>query len=226
MSAEGPLPPPSESGEIFLDPVADAGRFRRGIFNAIVTPRPIGWISTVDETGAANLAPFSYFNIVSNLPPILMFSCNTPEDRESKDTLANARKTGEFVFNLVSHDLVEVMNASSTPVPTGIDEFELVGIEKAPSRFVRPPRVAASPCTFECKVLKIVSFGGGSRGPETNVTFGEVVGLHIKRDFMANGRFLTEKARPVSRLGGQQYGLTGETFELERKFTRANEATY
>lgn len=226
MTPDLSFPDASETGEIFLDPVADSGRFRRGIFNAIVTPRPIGWISTVDATGAANLAPFSYFNIVSNLPPIVMFSCNTPEDRDAKDTLANVRATGEFVFNLVSHDLVEVMNATSTPVPTGVDEFDLAGIAKAPSRLVTPPRVAASPCTFECKVLKIIAFGGGDQGPETNVTFGEVVGLHIHRDFLADGRFLTDRARPVSRLGGKQYGLIGETFELDRKFVRANESTY
>jgi flavin reductase (DIM6/NTAB) family NADH-FMN oxidoreductase RutF len=210
----------------FIDPARDAG-LKRGIFNAIIAPRPIGWISTVDEAGQANLAPFSYFNIVSNLPPILMFSCNTPEDRHAKDTLANVRATGEFVFNLVSSELIEPMNESSTNVGADVDEFEHAGVEKAPCRFVRAPRVARSPCSLECRVVETVAFGGGGRGPETNVTFGEVVGMHIAPGFLDdNGYFDTLKAQPVARLGGADYAVTRESFTLERRFRRANESTY
>ncbi|MCW2368289.1 flavin reductase family protein [Sphingobium sp. B11D3D] len=211
---------------LFFDP-KDSASFKRGIFNAIVAPRPIGWLSTVDEHGKSNLAPFSYFNIVSNLPPILMFSCNTPEDRPAKDTLANVRKTGEFVFNLVAASQLEAMNDTSSPVPYGVDEFEHFGIEKAPCRVVAAPRVAASPCSLECRVIKVVSFGGGDLGPETNVTFGEVVGMHIAPGYLhEDGHFDTLAARPVSRLGGAEYAVTQESFELTRKFKRANEATY
>lgn len=211
---------------LFIDPETDT-QLKRGIFNAIITPRPIGWISTVNSAGKANLAPFSYFTIVSNLPPILMFSCNTPEDRDAKDTLTNVRQTGEFVFNLVSRDLVEVMNETSTPVPYHIDEFEYGGIQKAASRKVAAPRVAASPCSLECKVVKIISFGGGDAGPETNVTFGQVVGMHIAPGFLHDdGHFDTLRAQPVSRLGGAEYSVTQDSFNLVRKFTRANEATY
>jgi flavin reductase (DIM6/NTAB) family NADH-FMN oxidoreductase RutF len=216
----------ANSDPIFIDPKSDLS-FKRGIFNAIIAPRPIGWISTINDEGNANLAPYSYFNIVSNLPPILMFSCNTPEDRDAKDTLANVRATGEFVFNLVSAELVEVMNETSTPVAHHIDEFEHAGIAKAPSRKVRPPRVAASPCSLECKVLRIISFGGGGDGPQTNITFGEVVGMHIAPGFLhEDGHFDTLAAKPVSRLGGAEYATTEESFVLTRKFTRANEATY
>jgi len=211
---------------VFLDP-ADSAAFKRGVFNAIIAPRPIGWLSTVDGEGCANLAPFSYFNIVSNLPPILMFSCNTPEDRAAKDTLANVRLNGEFVFNLVGADQVAAMNETSSPVPYGIDEFEHFGIEKAACRMVAPPRVAQSPCSLECKVMKIVSFGGGDLGPQTNVTFGQVVGIHIAPGYLHDdGHFDTLAARPVSRLGGAEYAVTEESFVLARKFTRANEATY
>jgi flavin reductase (DIM6/NTAB) family NADH-FMN oxidoreductase RutF len=211
---------------VFLDP-ADTEAFKRGIFNAIIAPRPIGWLSTVDEDGRANLAPFSYFNIVSNLPPILMFSCNTPEDRTAKDTLMNVRRSGEFVFNLVSADLVAAMNETSSPVPYGVDEFDRFGIEKAACRMVSPPRVAASPCSLECKVLEILSFGGGDIGPQTNVTFGQVVGVHIAPGYLNDdGHFDTLAARPVSRLGGAEYAITEDSFVLTRKFTRANEATY
>lgn len=211
---------------LFIDPAADTG-FKRGIFNAMIAPRPIGWLSTVDREGNANLAPFSYFNIVSNLPPILMFSCNTPEDRPAKDTLANVRQTGEFVFNLVGEELIAQMNNTSTPVPSGTDEFAHFGVEKASCRVVSPPRVAASPCSMECKVLQTVSFGGGDLGPQTNVTFGQVVGIHIAPGFLLDdGHFDTLAARPVSRLGGSEYAVTRDSFALERQFTRANEATY
>lgn len=211
---------------LFIDPASDQA-LKRGIFNAIIAPRPIGWISTLNAEGKANLAPFSYFNIISNHPPILMFSCNTPEDRDAKDTFANARATGEFVFNLVSRDLVQVMNETSTPVPHDVDEFDFTGIEKAPSVKVKPPRVAASPCSLECRVLRIIAFGGGDQGPETNVTFGEVVGMHIAPGFLHDdGHFDTARAQPVSRLGGAEYAVTQPSFVLTRKFTRANESTY
>lgn len=216
----------SNQHPLFIDPAQDTA-FKRGIFNAIIAPRPIGWISTIGEDGHANLAPFSYFNIVSSQPAILMFSCNTPEDREAKDTLTNVRLNGEFVFNLVGADLINAMNDTSSPVPYGVDEFEHFGIAKAESRMVAPPRVAASPCNLECKVIRIVSFGGGDLGPQTNVTFGQVVGIHIAPGFLEDGgRFDTLAARPVSRLGGADYSITDSSFVVERKFTRANEATY
>lgn len=211
---------------VFIDP-ADAAGFKRGIFNAIVAPRPIGWISTLDDAGRANLAPFSYFNIVSNLPPILMFSCNTPEDRLAKDTLSNVRLSGEFVFNLVGAEQVEAMNETSTPIAYEIDEFEHFGVEKAACRFVAAPRVAGSPCSLECRVIETVAFGGGDLGPQTHVTFGQVVGIHIAPGFLLDdGHFDTLAACPVARLGGAEYSVTRDSFVLTRKFTRANEATY
>lgn len=203
------------------------GSFKRGIFNAIVAPRPIGWMSTVDEQGRANLAPFSYFNIVSNDPPVLVFSCNTPEDRPLKDTLTNVLRTGEFVYNLASFDLAREMNMTSTPLAVGVDEFEYAGLEKAPCRFVKPPRVARSPVSLECKVFNVLPIANDNGGPEVNVVFGKVVGMHIRPDFLDDkGHFRTELARPVTRLGGAEYAISQPTFELERQFRRANEGTY
>ncbi|MBU3031073.1 flavin reductase family protein [Paracoccus marinaquae] len=213
------------SDPIFID--IATGNFKRGIFNAIIAPRPIGWMSTVDADGKTNLAPFSYFNIVSNDPPVLVFSCNTPEDRPAKDTLSNVRETGEFVFNLVTFDLVHEMNMTSAPLPVGVDEFEHAGLEKAPSRFVKPPRVARSPAALECKVIDTVRIKGESNEPEVNVTFGRVVGMHLHPDYLdKDGRFLTERAQPVTRLGGAEYAISQPTFELARQFSRANESTY
>jgi len=213
------------SEPVFFDIAKDA--FKRGIFNAIIAPRPIGWISTVNAQGKPNLAPFSYFNIMSNDPPVLVFSCNTPEDRPAKDTLQNVRATGEFVFNLVSYELVHEMNMTSAPLPVGTDEFEYAGLEKAPCRFVQPPRVTRSPVALECKVMDIVRIVNETGGPEVNVTFGKVVGMHIQPGYLDDhGHFRTELAQPVTRLGGAEYAISQPTFQLTRQFTRANESTY
>src|SRR5436190_9741042 len=132
---------------MFVDP-RTATKLNRAIFNAIVAPRPIGWISTQSKSGHINLAPFSHFNIVSTAPPVILFSCNTPADRAEKDTLANVRATGEFVYNLATYELREAVNKTSTPAPYDVDEFELAGLQKAPSLNVKPPRVAASPANL------------------------------------------------------------------------------
>ena len=210
----------------FIDPDQQDG-FRRGIFNAIIAPRPIGWISTLDPDGNANLAPFSYFGLFSSSPPIIGFSCNTPEDRHAKDTLANARESGEFVYNMATRSLVEKVNATSTPLAAGTDEFEFAGLEKAPSVKVRPPRVAATPASFECVVDSIVRLGDREGELATHVTFGRVVGMHIDEDYLdRDGRFLTQKADPVARLGGLQYAVSAPPFDLPRQFRRAREESY
>ncbi|RIA37091.1 flavin reductase (DIM6/NTAB) family NADH-FMN oxidoreductase RutF [Hephaestia caeni] len=210
----------------FIDPEVQDD-FKRGIFNAIIAPRPIAWISTLDANGHANLAPFSYFALFSSLPPIIAFSCNTPEDRQAKDTLANIRETGEFVYNMATYDLVEAMNATSAPLAAGADEFLLAGIEKVPSIKVRPPRVAGTPASLECVVDRIVQLGEREGEIPTHVTFGRVVGIHLDEDYLdESGYFLTEKANPVARLGGIQYAVSAPPFELPRQFTRAREDSY
>jgi flavin reductase (DIM6/NTAB) family NADH-FMN oxidoreductase RutF len=208
---------------MFADPRTT--KHNRAIFNAIVAPRPIGWISSLSAAGHVNLAPFSHFNIVSTAPAVILFSCNTPGDRAEKDTLANVRATGEFVYNLATYELREAVNASSTPAAPDIDEFELAGLEKAASVNVRPPRVAASPANLECKVLRIVEIEPELPGDTaSNVVFGRVVGMHIRDEYvMANGRFDTVKAQPLTRLGGIQYAAPGPIFEMAAPFRRAGE---
>jgi len=209
---------------MFIDPETSKD-LKRSIFNAIVAPRPIGWISSISAAGEVNLAPFSHFNIVSTSPPVIIFSCNSPEDRREKDTLANVRATGEFVYNLVSYDLREAMNVTSTAAPHGVDEFELAQLQKGESTKVRPPRVAASPANLECRVLRIVEIAPEAKGETTsNVVFGRVVGLHIQDEFLdATGRFDTVKARPLTRLGGIQYAAPGPIIEMQQPFKRAAE---
>lgn len=209
---------------MFVDP-RTATNLNRAIFNAIVAPRPIGWISSQSVTGHVNLAPFSHFNIVSTAPPVILFSCNTPGDRAEKDTLANVRATGEFVFNLATFDLREAVNATSTAAAPEVDEFELAGLEKAPSVNVKPPRVAASPANLECRLLRIVEIGPEQPGDtSSNVVFGRVIGLHIRDEYLTpTGRFDTVKAQPLTRLGGVQYAPPGAIFEMPAPFRRVGE---
>jgi len=207
---------------MFFDPLTAPG-FKRSIFNAIVAPRPIGWISSVAPDGRANLAPFSQFNLVSTAPPVVMFACNTPEDRDEKDTIANVKATGEFVVNLVSWGLREAMNLTSMPLPHGTDEFEHAAVQKAASVMVKPPRVAASPANLECRVIHWLRIEPDFPGetPST-VVFGRVVGLHIQDGYLdAQGRFDTVKAQPTTRLGGLQYATVGEVIEMKSPFKRA-----
>ena len=202
---------------MFLDPLSTPG-FKRSLFNSIVAPRPIGWISTLSAAGTSNLAPFSHFNLVSSAPAVVMFSCNDPADRDEKDTLRNVKETGEFVTNLVTWDLREAMNRSSLDVPYGVDEFDLCGLTKAPSVKVRPPRIAASPASMECVLLNIIEIAPVNAGDtRSSVVFGRVVGLHLDEAFIdSNGRFDTARALPMTRLGGSQYSTVGTLTELTR----------
>ena len=195
--------------------------YKSSLFNAIVAPRPIGWISSLDEMGTPNLAPFSYFNGMSATPPMVMFACKGPADRPEKDTLANVRRTGEFVANLATYDLRDAMNMTSSTVPSGVDEFDLAGLVKLPSRLIKPHRVAASPVSMECRLLRVVDFppdGPGER--KSSVVFGRVLALHIDDASVdAKGRFDMLKARPLARLGGFTYLAVSDVFELPRPAT-------
>ena len=167
-------------------------------FNAIVAPRPIGWVSTRGESGAVNLAPYSFFNAFNYTPPIIGFSSTG-----AKHSLRNARETGEFVWNLVTRDIAERMNETCATVPYEIDEFALAGLTPVPSRLVSPPRVAESPVNFECKVTDIVQMKSHTGVPaQAWLVLGEVVAAHISRRLLKDGVFDTFGARIVTRAGG------------------------
>ena len=167
-------------------------------FNSIIAPRPIGWVSTMGRDGSVNLAPYSFFNAFNYTPPLLGFSSTT-----AKDSLRNAEETGEFVWNLVTRALAPQMNQTSITAPYGTDEFVTAGLEKAPSRLVKPPRVAASPVQFECKVCDIIRLRD-HRGVVTSaaLVIGEVIGVHIDRALLRDGVFDTFGAHIVQRAGG------------------------
>ncbi len=167
-------------------------------FNAIVGPRPIGWVSTRGRDGSLNLAPYSFFNAFNYTPPIIGFSSNG-----AKDSLRNCRESGEFVWNLATRALAEAMNLSCAAVPYGTDEFALAGLTPEASRLVAAPRVAESPVGFECRVCDIVQLRGhaGAAVPAWLV-LGEVVAVHIRRALLPGGVFDTFGAGIVLRAGG------------------------
>src|SRR5689334_8733220 len=158
----------------------DRNILRYDAFKAILAPRPIGWISTVDTQGRVNLAPYSFFNGVASRPPLVMFA-----SEGHKDSVANIEATGEFVCNLATWDLREAMNETSAPVPHGASGMERAGLEPAPCRLVRAPRVKAAPCALECRLLRIVALDDLAGKPSgAHVVFGQVVGIHIDDRFV------------------------------------------
>jgi len=211
---------------MYYEPGDGAGHKAAGLphspFTAIVGPRPIGWVSSMDAQGLCNLAPFSYFNGIAAAPPMVMFSCNGDHTKEgvpseSKDTLAIVRETGEFVVNLATWDLREQMNITSAPAPRGVDEFELAGLTKAPSNMVKPPRVGESPVNLECTLVQIVPTPTHEpSGTRNNLVIGRVVGIHIRDDLIENGRVNISKVKPLLRLGYFDYAFIDSVFEIKR----------
>lgn len=178
-----------------IDAEAEADAMYRTL-TSLVVPRPIGWISTVGADGRDNLAPFSYFNAVSSRPPVVLFSAGQRDGRP-KDSARFALETGEFVANLVTEGLIEVMDATSAPVDGS--EFDAVGIERAPARIVEPPRVADALACLECTVVDSVELEANT------VVFGEVGHVHVDESLLTDGKVDTRKVDAVGRLGGPFY---------------------
>jgi flavin reductase (DIM6/NTAB) family NADH-FMN oxidoreductase RutF len=184
-------------------------------FKACVGPRPIGWISTLGADGVPNLAPFSQFQNLTFDPPYVMFAANQKTDGRRKDTVVNAETGGEFVYNMVPYDLREAMNISAQEVPPEVDEFELSGLKKEPSRLVKPFRVADSPVQFECRYHQTLRLPGRSTMGTVDVVIGEVLGVHIKDAFiLPNGKLDILKIRPIGRLGYYDYTCVESVFEM------------
>jgi flavin reductase (DIM6/NTAB) family NADH-FMN oxidoreductase RutF len=170
----------------------------------------------VDSSGAHNLAPFSYFNAVSSDPPYVVFAPNAPNATRTKDTYRNLLEVPEFVANFTSVADAEAMNASSKDYPRGVDEFEACGIAAAPSRLVRPRRVAIAKAALECRVFQIVNLPKTPDGRQNNVVIGEVVGIHIADEVIVDGRVDEALLAPLSRLGYMNYGVLGRIFAMDR----------
>jgi flavin reductase (DIM6/NTAB) family NADH-FMN oxidoreductase RutF len=182
-------------------------------FKALVTPRPIGWVSTMSDDGHINLAPYSFFNAIGEAPPMLAFS-----SKGAKDSATFAGELREFVWNLVTFELREQMNATSAPLPRGRSEFERAELEMAASRFVAPPRVASARCAMECKVIHAVELHDiDGRPADQHLVIGQVLGVHLDEASVVDGAVDTARLRPVARLGGPaDYTVVDDVFRMVR----------
>lgn len=200
---------------VFYEPAArDRTVLPHDPFKAIIAPRPIGWISTLDAEGTPNLAPYSFFNAVADSPPIVMFS-----SAGMKDSASHALARGEFVWNLATWDLREAMNQSSATLARGQSEFAFAGLEQAPSRLIAPPRVAASPVSLECVVTQTLELtDAAGAASDRHLVFGQVVGVHLDESYiLADGRVDTAGMRPIARGGYlDEYSVVDEVFHLCR----------
>jgi flavin reductase (DIM6/NTAB) family NADH-FMN oxidoreductase RutF len=204
---------------MFFRPGLDPHGLAHNPFKALIAPRPIGWISSLDADGRVNLAPYSFFNAVAEAPPMLAYANNGVKLGlgEGKDSLGNIRATGEFVANVVSFALRDAMNATSGPYPHGEDEFATAGLTPAASRLVAPPRVAEAPAALECRLWRIIDLPGENN----HLVIGEVVGIHIDEAAVVDGKVDITLYRPVARLGYRDYAAVNETFSMHRPAPRS-----
>ncbi len=197
---------------MFYDAVANTHGLQWDPFKALVSPRPIGWISTLGKSGVVNLAPYSFFNAVSTDPHFVMFSSGG-----RKDSQRNAEETGEFVCSLATYDLREAMSRTSEHVDPDVDEMALAGLTPAPSKLVAPPRVKESPVAFECRYWRTIDLPGPDGGPGTHaIVLGQVVGVHIDDAAIVGGKVDVTKLKPIARLGYGDYAVIDKVFELTR----------
>jgi len=183
-------------------------------FKSCVVPRPIGWISTISRDGVGNLAPYSQFQNISYDPPMVLFAANKRANGDPKDTVRNAQDTGEFVWNMATYAQRDAVNRSSEDFPWGIDEMEKIGLERLPSRLVKPARVAGSPIHFECKTMHTVSIPGNGSAA-VDVVFGRVIAVHIDDAAIdERGRIDIVRLRPLARLGYLDYTSVDSAFTM------------
>jgi flavin reductase (DIM6/NTAB) family NADH-FMN oxidoreductase RutF len=200
---------------MFYEPSKNNHGLEHDPFKSCVVPRPIGWISTVGAKGVHNLAPYSQFQNLTFDPPYVMFAANQTTDGRRKDSVVNAEQSREFVYNMATYDLREAVNLSAQQVPPEVDEFELAGVTKAPSRLVKAPRVAESPVHFECRYHQTIRLPGNSAIGTVDIIIGQVIGIHIKDEFIQpDGKLDILKIRPIARLGYYDYTSIESIFEM------------
>lgn len=182
---------------------------------AIVSPRPIGWISSQGSDGSVNLAPYSYFNAISEQPPMVMFS-SAPGGDTSKDSLRNVLETKEFVVNVVSAALGNAMNVSSGSFPYGTNEFDKAGLEMAACETVSVPRVKAAPAVLECCLWQAIDLPAPDDGQASTMVIGTITGIYIADDVIVDGKVDVAAYQPLARLGYMDYAQITELFAMQR----------
>jgi flavin reductase (DIM6/NTAB) family NADH-FMN oxidoreductase RutF len=207
---------------VFFDPShRDKNILPHDPFKALIAPRPIGWVSTMNKEGQVNLAPYSFFNAFSTAPPLIGF-CSEGQ----KDSMSFAIESKEFVWNLATYDLRQQMSDTSAPLPRGTSEFEHAGLQTLPSRLVRPPRVKQSPAHMECRVVDVFQLHdmNGADLPR-HLVMGQVIGIHIDDDFIDDkGIVQVTRMKPLARCGYQDYSVLDEVFALKRPAGGGNQA--
>ena len=183
---------------------------------AIVSPRPIGWISSCGKDGSINLAPYSYFNTISELPPMVMFSSAPSGNAQHKDSLRNVIETEEFVVNVVSAALGDVMNITSADLAYGQNEFTAAGLEMADCNTVKVPRVAAAPAALECKLWKVIELPKPETGGTGVMVIGTITGIHIADETVKDGKIDVTSYQPLARLGYMDYARINDVFAMPR----------
>jgi len=186
-------------------------------FKSCVIPRPIAWITSISKHNQINLAPFSYFNAISDLPPMIMFSVsNKKPDGHEKDTLRNIEDTKEFVVNIATLKLKDPMNLSSKSFDYGINEIEEIGLETLPSTLIKPPRIKQSPIHLECIYHQSIQLPVVDEAHTNRMIIGKVIGVHIEDDLIIDGKVDVTKFNPLARLGYREYSSIDTKFVIEK----------
>lgn len=185
-------------------------------FKSCIVPRPIGWISTLSKENIVNLAPYSYFNAVSDIPPIIMFASSRKDSLFDKDTLTNIEQTKEFVVNIASYDSREILNLTSKQLPHNVSETEEFKIKTSDSYLVKAPRVTEALINLECKHLKTIELDIENKKASSKIIFGHVVGIHIDDSIIDEGKINIAKLKPLARLGYDQYAYIDKIFTLSK----------
>lgn len=199
---------------MFLETEKGKGNLAYSPFKSCVVPRPIGWISTVNQQGIVNIAPYSYFNAVADIPPVIMYSSSKKANGEEKDSIRNIEETGEFVVNIATFDMREKVKLSSEPIEYGKSEAELYDIKTISSKMVKPPRIKNSPISLECKFIKKLLLEVDSKKVSSTVVFGHVVGIYINDEVIVDGKIDLSKIKPIARLGYNEYTVVDNIFKM------------
>ena len=185
-------------------------------FKSCVIPRPIGWISSISSQNIVNIGPYSYFNAVSDIPPVIMFASAWKEDGSKKDSLRNIEETKEFVVNIATYDLHEEVNQTSASLPYNVSEAEQFNLKMIPSNLVKVPRIKLSPISLECKFISTFVPEIDGKKVSSIVVFGHVIGINIDDNIITNGKIDTTKLKPLARLGYDEYTVVKELFKMNR----------
>lgn len=201
---------------MFYDTKLNNHNLKSNPFKSCIIPRPIGWISSKSSSGIVNIAPYSYFNAVADIPPTIMFASGSHPDHSDKDSLINIEQTGEFVVNIASYHLREKVNQSSTPLPHNISEATEFNIEIENSKMVKAPRVKDALISLECKYLKTILIDIDGIKASSKLVLGHVIGIYIDDQIIVDRKIDVTKLKPIARLGYNEYTTITEIFKMDR----------